>query len=209
MAVSRKGKIEPEIEPELVDADADDMQEELERSAADMEKMREALEHEREESARLRGELDGGNEDGGLHDGEHVIDLPGRLRRAWRYPNFRLFILMLAVFAGAVFDRRLSGREEQGLGLLWVALFIAWSLRQFRKRGLAQLVLKWLVFFVALEGCAALRVELGLERDLRAIGAALAVVMVLTFSKISEWLGHQIRVHVWESGPVETVKGWF
>jgi len=203
-----KGKPEPEILD--ADVDADEMQEELERSAADMGKMREALEREREESARLREELGGREEDnGGGDDGEHVIDLPGRLRFARTYPNFRLFVLMLAVFAGAMFDGHLSRREEQGLGLLWVVLFIAWSLGQFRKRGLAQLLLKWLVFFPALEACAALRVELGFTHDLRAVGASLAVPMVLTFSKISEWLGHQIRVHIWESGPVETVKGWF
>jgi hypothetical protein len=203
-----KGKPEPEILN--ADVDADEMQQELERSAADMGKMREALEREREESARLREELGGREEDnGGADDGEHVIDLPGRLRRAWRYPNFRLFALTLALFGAAAFDGYLSKQGRQGLGLLLLALFIAWSLGQFRKRGLAQLLLKWLVFFAALEGCAALRLELGFTHDLRSIGAALAVPMVLTFSKISEWLGHQIRVHVWESGPVETVKGWF
>jgi hypothetical protein len=59
MAVS-KAKVEPDI---LDDDDAEEMQEELERSAADMEKLRKALIEERRISARLREQLDRSEEE--------------------------------------------------------------------------------------------------------------------------------------------------
>ncbi len=41
---------------------------------------------------------------------EHVIDLPGRLRRAWRFPQFRLFVLTVMIGAGAVCRGSASAR---------------------------------------------------------------------------------------------------
>jgi hypothetical protein len=225
MAVS-KAKDEPDI---IDDDDVEEMREELERSAAEIEKLRKAYISERDQSARLREQLRSGREErntGGRNDGyeeQHVIDLWGRLRDAWWYPNFRLFVLMLAVFGNAVYVPKLllllavvphSGYVAQygqgTLNALCIGLFLLWSLGQFRKRGLAQVVLKWAVFFSALAVCELVRGELaGLGGDWRAIAAGLAVVMVLTFTKISEWLGRQIRVRVWETRPVAIVKGWF
>src|SRR5208337_5635250 len=95
--------------PDLVDDDVEEMREELERSAADIEKLRKALIEERDKNARLREQLGRGEETRRGGDGygeQHVIDLPRRLRRAWCYPNFRLFVFMLAVFGNATYGAK-------------------------------------------------------------------------------------------------------
>lgn len=217
--------------PDLIDDDMEEMREGLERSAAEIEKLRKALIQERDKNARLREQRDGRDEKEtrrGAYDSngqEHVIDFWGRLRRAWRYPNFRLFVFMAAVFGNAAYGPKfvliVAGlragyaaqvrQHGQGtLNALCIALFLLWSLGQFHKRGLAQLLLKWAVFFPALVACELVRGELaGSGGDWWAIAAGLLVVMVLTFTKISEWLGRQILAHVWQTRPVAIVKGWF
>lgn len=212
--------------PDLLDDDVEEMREELERSAADIEKLRKALIGERDKNARLR-EQSGRREETRRGDDnyreQHVIDLWGRLRYAWRYPNFRLLVFVAAAFGNAAYGAKLlrllaplphsgyAAQYGQGtLNALCIALFLLWSLGQFRKRGLAQVFLKWAVFFPALAACELVRGGLaGSGDDWRAIAGGLAVVMVLTFSKISEWLGRQIRLRVWETRPVAIVKGWF
>jgi hypothetical protein len=226
MAVS-KAKDEPDI---IDDDDVEEMRAELERSAAEVEKLRKAYISERDQSARLREQLRSGGENrntGGRNDDygeEHVIDLWGRSCEAWRYPNFRLFVFMVAAFGnaayGAKFVRLLAtlphcgyaaSHGQAALNTLCIALFLLWSLGQFRKRGLAQVFLKWAVFFAALALSELVRGELvsELDRDWRVIAVELVLVMVLTFTKISEWLGRQIRVHIWQTRPVAIVKGWF
>jgi hypothetical protein len=213
-------------EPDLLDDDVDEMREGLERSAAEIETLRKALIQERDKNARLREQPDKGETRRGADDSyrqEHVIDFWGRLRRAWRYPNFRLFVFMVVVFGNAAYGTKfllmLAGfahfgsaaqHGQQALTVLSFALFLLWSLGQFRKRGLAQLLLKWAVFFPTLAVCELVRDELlGLGRDWQVIAIELCLVMVMTFTKISEWLGRQIRVHIWQTRPVAIVKGWF
>ncbi len=213
-------------EPDVIDADdVEEMREELERSAAEIEKLRKAYIGERDKNARLREQLNSGEETrrgGGDDDEEHVIDLWGRSCDAWRYPNFRLFVFMLALFGnvayGAKFHRLLAGfvhsgyaaqHGQESLNALCIALFLLWSLGQFRKRGLGQVFLKWAVFFAALAVCEAGRGVFGLGRDWPVIAVELAAVMVLTFTKISEWLGRQIRRSIWQTRPVAIVRGWF
>ena len=224
MALS-KAKNEPDI---IDDDDAEEMREELERSAAEIEKLRKALIQERDKNARLYEQRDDREEretrrGGDDYEEQHVIDFWGRLRRAWRYPNFRLFVFVLAVFGNAAYGTTflpvLAGfarfgyaaqHGQQALTVLCIALFLLWSLGQFRKRGLAQLLLKWAVLLPALAVCELVRGELaGLGGDWRTIAAGLAVVMVLTFTKISEWLGRQILLYVWQTRAVAIVKRWF
>lgn len=228
MAVSK-----PKDEPDIIDEDdVEEMREELERSAAEIEKLRKACISERDQSARLREQLRSGGENrntGGRNDDgdeEHVIDLVSRLRRAWRYPNFRLFVFTAAVFGNAVYGAKfvslvaslghggyaakVAGHGSQALTGLCITFFLLWSLGQFRKRGLAQVFLKWAVFFTVLVVCELVRVELaGLDRDSPVTAVELAAVMVVTFSKISEWLGRQIQRRIWQTRPVAIVKGWF
>jgi hypothetical protein len=213
--------------PDLLDDDVEEMREELERSAADIEKLRKALIEERDKNARLREQLGRGEETRrGRNDGyeeQHVVDLWGRLRGAWRYPNFRLFVFMLALFGNTAYGPKFllllaavphfshaAQHGQQALSGMCIALFLLWSLGQFRKRGLAQVFLKWAVFFAALAVCGLVRgVLLGLGLGWQVIAVELVAVMVLTFSNISEWLGRQIQVHVWQTRPVAFVKGWF
>ncbi len=225
MAVS-KAKDEPDI---IDDDDVEEMREELLRSAAEVEKLRKAYIGERDKNARLREQLNSGEETrrgrNDDDDEEHVIDLWGRSCDAWTYPNFRLFVVMAALFGNAVYGAKFvvllaslgHGRYAanvaqygQGtLNALCIALFLLWSVGQFRRRGLAQLLLKWAVFFPALALAELVRELAGLGRDWPVLAVALIAVMVLTFSKISAWLGGQIRRRIWQTRPVAIVKGWF
>lgn|GEM_PF-4965835 len=152
------------------------------------------------EVARLQEALDGRNESG---DGEeHVIDVPGRLRRAWGFWQFRLFVLTLSIGVAAAVQKPVAG-------VLCVFLFGCWSVALFRKRGFAQMLLKWLVYgAVLLAGAVAMdNLDAGARPPVFLL--ALAVGLVLTLTKISRWLGGLIRAHIWESGPVKRVRGWF
>ncbi len=225
MAVSK-----PKDEPDIIDEDdVEEMREELLRSAAEVEKLRKAYISERDKNARLREQLNSGEETrrgrGDDDDEEHVIDLWGRLCDAWRYPNFRLFVFVLAVFGNAAYGakfilllaavapNRFAGKIAQhgpeALTALCIALFLLWSVGQFRKRGLAQVFMKWAVFFAALALAELVSELAGLGRDWPVTAGELAAVMVVTFSKISDWLGGQIRRRIWQTRPVAIVKGWF
>src|SRR6185437_5234396 len=144
-----------------------------------------------------------------MPDGEHVIDLPGRLRRWWRFWQFRLFVLTVAIGAGAgAGEARLQGLAAV-LGWLCLFRFGAWSVAQFRKSGFGQMLLKWLVYgAVVLAGAAAIdNVDASARPPVFLL--VLTVALLLTLSKVSRWLGGLIRAHVWESEPVQTARGWF
>ena len=221
MAASR-AKDEPDI---IDDDDVEEMREMLERSAAEVEKLRKALIEERDKTARLREQSGRREETRRGRDGDeerHVIDFRGRLRRAWRYPNFRLFVFVAAVFGNATYGAKFvlllttlphsayaAQHGQAGLNALCIALFLLWSLGQFHKRGLAQVLLKWVVFVASLTVVELGRQLVELGRDWPVLAVELVLVMVVTFTKISEWLGGQIRRRVWETRPVEIVKGWF
>src|SRR5579872_7261613 len=80
-----------------------DLQDQLERQEAEHANQ---LTEAAAEIERLRAELAGESP-----EGEHVIDLPGRLRRAWRFPQFRLLVLtlMLAAASAAQHHDTLAG----------------------------------------------------------------------------------------------------
>lgn len=182
-----------ELEKELREQQAEHASE-VEEAEAEVQRLRRV---EAELRAELRGERPGG---------EHVIDLRGRLRRAWKFPQFRLFLLTLATAATvALVDSPLGPL----FGLLINLLSIAWSLGQFRKRGLAQMLLKWLVYYGTLGVAWLVLHSLGRDNNPSAILPVLPVALVLTLSKFSEWLGEMIHAHVWESRPVRAVRRWF
>lgn len=82
-----------------------DLQDQLQRQEAEHANQ---LTEAAEEIERLRAELAGGTP-----EGEHVIDLPGRLRRAWRFPQFRLLVLTLMIeAASAAHHQRHAGRVD-------------------------------------------------------------------------------------------------
>jgi hypothetical protein len=159
------------------------------------------------EIERLRAQLD--ERGGDTPDGEHVIDLPGRLRRWWRFWQFRLFVLTVVIGAAAgAGEARLNGLAGV-LGWLCMFLFGAWSVAQFRKSGFAQMLLKWLVFGAALLAGAAAIDNVDASARPPVFLFVIAVALLLTLSKVSRWLGRLIRAHVWESGPVQVARGWF
>jgi len=88
-------------------------------------------------------------------------------------------------------------------------LFAAWSVAQFRRRGLGQMFMKWVVYCAVLM-LGGLLLD-SMETDNRPVAflGVLAVALVLTLSKFSQWLCERVRVHFWESHPVHTVRGWF
>lgn len=155
------------------------------------------------EIERLRSELAGETP-----EGEHVIDLPGRLRHAWVFPQFRLLLLTVMIAAASGVAQHHDGLA-QFFEAVCVFLFGAWSVAQFRKRGLGQMFMKWIVYAASLMlgGMLADSAEIA-NRPAVFLGV-LAVALVLTLSKLSGWLGEKIREHVWESEPVHAVRGWF
>ena len=151
-------------------------------------------------------------------EGEHVIDLPRRLRFAWNYPQFRLFVLTLGIganlwvqYIAAEFGHwhRQLVVVARVVGFVPLCLFLTWSVAQFRRRGLAQMFLKWLVYSSVLLAGVVILNFIGDGKMAEIVAGTLALALVLTLSKLSEWLGKMIRRHVWESRPVRAVRSWF
>jgi len=162
-----------------------------------------------EEIERLKQELAEAHAANQIPDGAHVIDLPGRLRRAWQFAQFRLFILTLAIFA-AVCAGEAGQKGATGVfGCLCVFLFGCWSVAQFRWQGFAPMLLKWLVYGVMLLAAGVAHDNVPPENRAPVIVFLLAASLVLTLSQASVWLGGLIRAHIWESGTMRTVRRWF
>jgi hypothetical protein len=157
------------------------------------------------ENARLQAQLGGRDEDDGE---EHVINLPGRLRHAWTFPQFRLFVLALAGFGALCADMHDWHKLAVVAEWFCAVLFVLYAVAQFHKRGLGQLLLKITVLVSALVGGDFILNWCGWN-DWQSAGIALAVTYLLTVSKISVWMAAQIRVHFWQSGPVVVARGWF
>lgn len=167
-----------------------------------------------DEIQRLNGELAAAlSGRGGDGEEEHVIDLGGRLRRAWVFPQFRLFALTVVIAVGGAAARPVFS-DHEFLGRFWalVCLFVfgAWSVAQFRKRGLGQVFMKSVVYFLTIWIGDAVGQGFGIHIDEGPMWLVVVLIaLVLTLSRLSEWLGEKVRVNVWESGPVHLVRGWF
>jgi hypothetical protein len=155
------------------------------------------------EIERLRSELAGETP-----EGEHVIDFPGRLRRAWVFPQFRLLVLTALIAATSSIAQDHDGLARF-FGAVCVFLFGAWSVAQFRKRGIGQMFMKWIVYAASLMLGGMLADSVDVANRPAVFLAALAVALILTLSRLSGWLGEKIRIHVWDSEPVHLVRGWF
>jgi hypothetical protein len=173
---------------------------------AEVERMKQAAMKLREENDDLRAQLEEKDDD---TEGEHVIDLPGRLRRAWRLWKFRLFVLTVAIGAAAGAGAAHSTGLAGVLGWLCAFLFGCWSVALFRKTGFAQMLLKWLVYGLVLLAGAAAVPNLDASARPPVFLLVLALALILTLTKVSKWLGGLIRVHIWESEPVRVVRRWF
>jgi hypothetical protein len=197
--------------------EADELRDQLEKErsehVADVEAAAEKVRELNDQVAALqKAAMDA---DAGGGDDEHVIDLRGRLRRAWRHWQFRLFVLALVQEAGAVFLLNGAGVAAPLFGLLNWLLFAVWSVALFRKRGLGQMLLKWLIYFVVAAAGAAVAFNMaggGIPAPAPAqavLGGSLLAALLLTLSKLSDWMGAWIREHIWESEPVHVVRAWF
>ena len=155
------------------------------------------------EIERLRSELAGETP-----EGEHIIDFGGRLRRAWVFPQFRLLVLTLMLAATSAIAPTYDGLARF-FGAVCVFLFGAWSVAQFRKSGIGQMFMKWIVYAASLMLGGLLADTAGAANRPAVFLGVLAVALVLALSKLSGWLGEMIRVHVWESEPVRRVRAWF
>lgn len=195
MAFGQDGGEASELREQLQQQEAEHASQ-LTEAAAEVERLRGQV-------AGLQAEL---NEE--MPEGEHVIDLPGRLRRAWVFPQFRLFVLTLAIGTGAAAGQR-SDSLGKFFGILCLFLFGAWSVAQFRKRGIAQMFLKWLVYAAVLMPGGILMDNVDAGNRPPVFLGVLVAALLLTLMKVSEWLGEKIRVHVWESEPVRRVRRWF
>ncbi len=161
----------------------------LTEAAAEIERLRAELAHETPE-------------------GEHVIDLPGRLRHAWTFPQFRLLVLTIVIAAVSSIAPNHDG-PGWFFGAVCLFLFGAWSVAQFRKRGPGQMFMKWIVYAASLVLGGILADSADAANRPTAFLGVLAVALVLTLSKLSGWLGEKLHEHVWESESVRVVRGWF
>src|SRR5579871_3294098 len=73
---------------------------------AEVERMKQAALKLRQENDDLRAQLDERDE---TPEGEHIIDLPGRLRRAWCLWKFRLFVLTVSIGIAAGVQKPVAG----------------------------------------------------------------------------------------------------
>jgi hypothetical protein len=156
----------------------------------------------------LRGEvaaLSGGVEGESLLEG-----LKRWLRHAWTLAHFRLLVLTLMFAAGFMADR-VFDRHVALLWLYWAALlfvFMAWIIAQCRKRGFGEMLMKCAVYGAVLV-IAVWSLSASGADDMTCALGGLAVGLVVTVSRLSEWLCKQVRVKVWESSPAHVMRGWF
>ena len=200
MAVSKN-----RIEPEIIDADdADEMREELDRSAADHEKMRTALQQEQQTSARLREEnarLHERQDDDGV--GRQGRGLRWFFTEVWSYPQFRMLAVALVVAAWLAASKNL-GAGNFAFALSAAFLFCKWAEGVYRKLGPGQLVLKCMAAIFGLVGmCVAF---FGGSEPGAALAAALAVLTLtalLAMSRATERLAES------DMALVRFVREWF
>jgi DNA-binding XRE family transcriptional regulator len=146
----------------------------------------------------------------GQERGEHQTEIKALFRHAWEGPHFRLVRLTLMIAAvimaaGITEEPMFSSHPLAAWFLLIVTayLFGSWSVALFRTYGFAQMLMKWVVYCsVVGVGCMALPPS-------PVLLMVLLVAMVLTFSRLNEWLGKQVRMKVWESSRVRVVRAWF
>ena len=197
MAVSKA-----KIEPDIIDVDdADEMREELERSAADHEKMRTALQQEQQTSARLREENarlhERQNDDGGRRDGR---GLRWFFAEVWSYAQFRMLAVALVVAAWLAASRNDIGAGNFAFALSAAFLFCKWGEGVYRKLGPGQLVLKCMAAIFGLVGmCAAL---FGGNQPGVAV-AVLTFTALLVMSRATERLAES------DMALVRFVRDWF
>jgi hypothetical protein len=155
---------------------------------------------------RLRGEVAELSDNA---EGDRPHDFKGWFRHAWEGPQFRLVRLTLMIAAGitaagiAEQKHRLYPSAARFLFIVTLYLFGSWSVALCRRYGFTQMLMKWVVYCsVVAVGCMALPPS-------PALLVVLLVAMVLTLSRLSEWLGENVRANVWESNPVHVVRDWF
>lgn len=124
-------------------------------------------------------------------------------RHIWSFAQFRLLALTLMIEVAIVVPMG-------GLCLLPVlCLFIAWGVAQCRKQSFGQTFMKSLVYFsvIAVGGMVIDGVHGEFNSPVGLI--VLLLAMLLTLSRLNEWLCEQVRMRVWESNGVRLVRGWF
>ena len=188
-----------------VSALQEQLRDEQAQHASHLEEASEAIRALRDKVTQLEAALSGDTEGASV-----VLVVRHRLRGAWVFPQFRLFVLTLLIWLGTVAQAAFSNHEFLSRVWAFVSLIVfgGWVIAQCRKEGFAQMLMKCAVY-AAIFLCGGLLFN-GL--DLISPGTlllTLAAALVMTISRLSEWLCELVRAKVWESGPAHVMRSWF
>jgi hypothetical protein len=159
-----------------------------------------------------------------------TYDFHELLRDLWTLPQIRLICLTLFLIGEMTifwrFETAANSKAFEQMHLLFVpvaaVLFAKWTALQYREEGLLQLLVKWALFllgaissFGVLRSCwpwetvSAGTVGGGDATRLVVSIFVLAFFSIVTLSRLSEWLVEEVGAKLWESQPIQTVRGYF
>lgn len=137
-------------------------------------------------------------------DGSHDFGI--LLDDLWALPPIRLLLVTGVISAEVIADWKFESAFNPALLFLlnivfWfieLRLFAKWTSLQFRRDGLLQLLIKWLIFGSGLcvRFCLSSTAVSGASSYWMAL-AALAAFSVLTISRLSEWLVEDLGKRLW------------
>lgn len=168
------------------------------------------------------------NEREGREQNHNFHDL---VLHTWSFPQSRFLLLAIVILARLIFYG--YWRDSESITMFWLTnvtaasagllLFCKWTSLQFGEAGLLQLLLKWFLF----GGGSLLSLNLFLGRYVWDAGFDLSFwagrslpspgpgvtlfvfVAVLTVSRFSNWLTENLGMRLWESAPVQVLRGCF
>jgi len=93
--------------------------------------------------------------------------------------------------------------------LVEFCLFVAWSVAQFHRHGLASMLMKWVVFNGTMFIGTLLLTGMEQDNKAEAMCVVMALALLVTLTRLSAWLRGKIRLHFWENSAVVVVRRWF
>jgi hypothetical protein len=162
---------------------------------------------------------------------EREYSFPGLVAHLWSYPQPRL--LLLALVIGVRSFIYCHWRDAGSPILFWllnmfsvgfaVTLFCKWTALQFAESGPLQLIVKWSLFgsgsalsFYTFVGAwpwvYGFDISAWEDHAVRSPGPAIWLfffIVILTVSKLSDWLIDEAGMRLWQSMPVQTLRRCF
>lgn len=162
------------------------------------------------------------------HKHERTHNFKKLCEHIWSYPQVHLMVLGLTVIVWiACFSYLPHGSNTillfSNLVNFWsfAVMAMEWTFEQFGHCGLLQLFVKWAVFIAGMViafdllfdqwpwGDVTFALVMGKTADPAPAMIAVAICTVLASSRFSEWVVDKAGMKLWESGPVQAVRGCF